>query len=101
MPKTRKSHPPSLKAKVAVEAIKAAAATGKIGDKGFNPLGQCRRLPHQRAHPVPTRQRGPHRGLAQKPARTGDQNGYRAQGIGSIMVQVVVIACAPVASPAA
>ncbi len=30
MPKTRKSHPPSLKAKVAVEAIKAQKTTGQI-----------------------------------------------------------------------
>ena len=30
MPKTRKSHPPSLKAKVAVEAIKAHRTTAQI-----------------------------------------------------------------------
>ncbi len=30
MPKTRKSHPPSLKAKVAVEAIKAQKTTSQI-----------------------------------------------------------------------
>ena len=30
MPKTRKSHPPSLKAKVAVEAIKALKTTAQI-----------------------------------------------------------------------
>ncbi len=30
MPKTRKSHPPSLKAKVAVEAIKSQKTTSQI-----------------------------------------------------------------------
>jgi transposase len=30
MPKTRKSHPPSLKAKVAIEAIKAQRTTAQI-----------------------------------------------------------------------
>ena len=41
MPRTRKSHPPSLKAKVAVEAIKAHKTTAQISR---NPIAASRRL---------------------------------------------------------
>jgi hypothetical protein len=41
MPRTRKSHPPSLKAKVAVEAIKVHKTTVQISR---NPIAASRRL---------------------------------------------------------
>ncbi len=44
MPKTRKSHPPSLKAKVAVEAIKAHKTAAQIAQMFRGPPDAGRRL---------------------------------------------------------
>jgi len=44
MPKTRKSHPPSLKAKVAVEAIKAHKTAAQIAQMLRGPPDPSRRL---------------------------------------------------------
>ena len=46
MPKTRKSHPPSLKAKVAVEAIKAHKTAAQIAQMfGVHPPRSAASLP--------------------------------------------------------
>lgn len=47
MPKTRKAHPPALKAKVAVEAIRAQRTTSEIAQRfGVHPnlVGSCKKL---------------------------------------------------------
>jgi transposase-like protein len=56
MPRTRKSHPPSLKAKVAIEATKAHKTTAQIAQMfGIHPtqVGGWKKQALAREHPDP------------------------------------------------